>query len=385
MALATINEEQRMIQTMARDFAREVLLPTASQRDHDRAFPAEVLAQMAELGFMGMMVPEEYGGAGVDALSYALALAEIAYGCASTAVIMSVHNSICCEAMVKFGDEGQKRQWLPSMCDGRIIGAFGLTEPGAGSDPSGQKTTATRDGEHYVINGVKQFITTGSNAGLTIVTAYTDKAKTHRGISAFIVPKGTPGLIVGKAEDKLGLKASDTVQLIFEDCRVPAANMLGREGEGFRVAMTCLDSGRIGIAAQSLGVARACLDEAIAFIDSREQFGHPISQYQGIRWRIADMATEIEAAELLCLNAATLKAQGKRFTAEASMAKLFASEMVNRITGQCLQLHGGYGFCREYDIERHFRDARVFTIYEGTSEIQRVVISNQILGPQRLR
>ncbi|ADK84653.1 acyl-CoA dehydrogenase domain protein [Desulfarculus baarsii DSM 2075] len=385
MALAFINEEQRMIQTMARDFAREVLLPGAGQRDREGRFPADMLARMAELGFLGMMVPEEYGGAGVDAVSYVLALAEIAYGCASTAVVMSVHNSICCEAMVKFGSEEQKRQWLPPMCDGRVIGAFGLTEPGAGSDPSGQITTAVRDGDYWVLSGVKQFITTGSNAGLTIVTAYTDKSKKHRGVSAFLVPKGSPGLVVGKAEDKLGLKASDTVQLILEDCRVPAANMLGREGEGFRVAMTCLDAGRIGIAAQSLGVARACLDEAVTFIDSREQFGRAISQFQGVRWRIADMATEIEAAELLCVNAALLKAQGQRFTAEASMAKLFASEMVNRITSQCLQLHGGYGFCKEYDIERHFRDARVFTIYEGTSEIQRVVISNHVLGPQRVR
>lgn len=385
MAIAALTEEQQMIQTMARDFAREVLMPTASERDRTCEFPADNLSHMAELGFMGMAVPEAFGGAGVDAVSYVLALSEIAYGCASTAVVMSVHNSICCEAIVKFGTEEQKQKWLPPMCTGEIIGAFGLTEPGAGSDPSGQRTTAVQEGDGWVLNGTKQFITTGAHAGLTIVTAYTDKDKKHRGISAFIVPKNTPGLIVGKAEDKLGLKASDTVQLILEDCRVPAENMLGKRGDGFIIAMTCLDSGRIGISAQSVGVARACLDEAIDFVETREQFGKPISDFQGIRWRIADMATEIEAAEMMCVNAAMLKQSGRRFTAEASMAKLFASEMVNRITGQCLQLHGGYGFCQEYDIERHFRDARVFTIYEGTSEIQRLVISNQILGPPKTR
>ncbi len=385
MAIAALTEEQQMIQDMARDFAREVLMPTAGQRDRTCEFPAENLARMAELGFMGMAVPEQYGGAGVDAVSYVLALSEIAYGCASTAVVMSVHNSICCEAIVKFGTEDQKNTWLPPMCTGEIIGAFGLTEPGAGSDPSSQRTTAVLDGDEWVINGTKQFITTGSHAGLTIVTAYTDRDKKHRGISAFIVPKDTPGLIVGKAEDKLGLKASDTVQLILEDCRVPAENMLGKRGDGFIIAMTCLDSGRIGISAQSVGVARACLDEAIDFVETREQFGKPIGDFQGIRWRVADMATEIEAAEMMCVNAAMLKQAGRKFTAEASMAKLFASEMVNRITGQCLQMHGGYGFCREYDIERHFRDARVFTIYEGTSEIQRMVISNQVMGPPKFR
>lgn len=376
-----LSEEQLMIQTMARDFAREVVMPGAAQRDRDHVFPADILAQMGELGFMGMMVPDTYGGSGVDAVSYVLALTEIAYACAATAVVMSVHNSICCESVLHFGSEEQKKYWLPQMCTGGCIGAFALTEPHAGSDPSSQRTTAVLDGDEWVINGSKQFITTGGHAGVTIVTAVSDRAKRHRGISAFLVPAGTKGLVVGKAEEKLGLKASDTVQLIFEDCRVPKDAMLGRPGEGFRVAMAALDCGRIGIAAQSVGVAQACLDEAISYTNTREQFGQLLSDFQGLRWRLAEMATEIEASRLLCLNAASLKDLGQRYGMEASMAKMFASEMVNRVAGQALQMHGGYGYCSEYNIERHYRDARVFTIYEGTSEIQRVVISNNLLGP----
>ncbi|MCF8064502.1 MAG: acyl-CoA dehydrogenase [Desulfarculaceae bacterium] len=384
MAFA-LTEEQVMIQTMARDFAREVLLPTASERDRTHEFPRENLLQMGELGFMGMMVPEAYGGVGVDTVSYALALSEIAYGCASTAVVMSVHNSICCEALVRFGSEEQKRRWLPQMTTGECIGAFALTEPNAGSDPSSQRTTAVADGDEWVINGTKQFITTGKNAGVVMVTAVNDKNKRHRGISAFLVPQGTPGMSVGKVEEKLGLKASDTVQLIFEDCRVPQDCILGKPGDGFRAAMVCLDSGRIGIAAQSVGVAMACLDEAMDFTKAREQFGRPISDFQGIRWKLADMATQIEAARLLFLNAASLKDLGKRYSMEASMAKLFASEMVQQVAGQAIQMHGGYGFCSEYPVERHYRDCRVFTLYEGTSEIQRIVISNNLLGPQMVR
>ncbi|KMY66388.1 acyl-CoA dehydrogenase [Desulfocarbo indianensis] len=380
-----LTEEQAMIQTMARDFAREVVLPGAAQRDRDKIFPRDILSQMGELGFMGMMVPETYGGAAVDMVSYVLALTEIAYGCASTAVVMSVHNSICCEAFLHFGAEEQKQQWLPAMCSGQCIGAFALTEPHAGSDPASQRTIAVADGDEWVLNGSKQFITTGKNAGLVIVTALTDRSKRHRGISAFIVPQGTPGMVVGKEEDKLGLRASDTVQLAFEDCRIPLDNMLGKPGEGFKIAMTCLDSGRIGIAAQSIGVAQACLDESIAYMHEREAFGHPLSDFQGLRWKVADMAVEIEAARLLALSAASLKDLGKRYGQEASMAKLYASEMVNRVTGQAIQIHGGYGYCAEYPMERHYRDARVFTIYEGTSEIQRLVISNNILGPSMMR
>jgi len=376
-----LTEEQSMIQTMARDFAREVVMPGAAERDNTREFPRDILMQMGELGFMGMMVPTEYGGAGTDMVSYVLALTEIAYACASTAVVMSVHNSICCESVVNFGDQAQKKRWLPRMCTGECIAAFALTEPHAGSDPAAQRTTARLEDGHWVLNGTKQFISTGKNAGLIIVTAVTDRAKRHRGISAFLVPQGAPGLVIGKEEDKLGLKASDTVQLIFEDCRVAEDAILGKPGEGFRVAMAGLDCGRIGISAQSVGVATACLDEAVAYMHEREAFGRPIADFQGLRWKVADMATEIEAARLLCLNAASLKDQGKRYTREASMAKLYASEMVNRVAGQAIQIYGGYGYSSEYPMERHYRDARVFTIYEGTSEIQRLVISNNILGP----
>jgi butyryl-CoA dehydrogenase len=380
-----LTEEQVMIQTLARDFAREVLMPTAAERDRTKEFPRENLLKMGELGFLGMMVPPEYGGVGVDTMSYALALSEIAYGCASTAVVMSVHNSICCEAINRFGSDEQKSQWLPQMATGECIGAFALTEPGAGSDPSAQRTSAVLDGGEWVLNGTKQFITTGSNAGVIIVTAVSDRERGHRGISAFLVPQGTPGLIVGKVEDKLGLRASDTVQLVFEDCRIPAGNVLGQPGMGFKIAMVCLDGGRIGISAQSVGVATACLDEAMAFTSEREQFGRPVSDFQGLRWMMADMATQIEAARMMCLNAASLKDRGKPYSMQASMAKLFASEMVQKVAGQAIQMHGGYGFSTEYNAERHYRDARVFTIYEGTSEIQRIVISHNLLGPPTVK
>ena len=374
----TLTEEQRMIQSMARDFARNELLPTAAERDRTKEFPLENLRKMAELGFMGMTVPEAYGGAGVDTVSYALALTEIAYACASTAVVMSVHNSIVCEAILKFGSEEIKQNYLTRLTSGDIIGSFALTEAGAGSDPSSQKTSAIRDGDDWIINGSKQFITTGLNSGITIVTVVTDKTRKHRGISAFIVEKGTAGFQVGKIEEKMGLRASDTVELIFEDCRVPGKNLLGREGEGFIIAMTTLDCGRIGIAGQSVGVAQAALDASVQYAKEREQFGHPIAEFQGLRWMMADMAVEIEAARLMALNAASLKDQGLRFSNEASMAKLFASEMVNRVVYKAVQVHGGYGYIQDFPVERFYRDARVFTIYEGTSEIQRVVIANHL-------
>jgi alkylation response protein AidB-like acyl-CoA dehydrogenase len=332
---------------------------------------------------MGMMVPPEYGGEGADTVSYVLALSEIAYSCASTAVVMSVHNSIVCESIVRYGNEEQKKRFLKPLTSGKKIGAFALTEPEAGSDPVSQTTTAVRDGDEYVINGEKRFITSGKNSGLVIVTAKTDESKGHRGISAFVVEKNTPGMVVGRIEDKLGLRASDTTDLVFENCRVPAKNLLGEEGEGFKLAMTALDAGRIGIAAQSVGVAQAALDAAVKYAKQREQFGQPISKFQGIRWTIADMATEIEAARQLMLSAASMKDRKEKYTLQASMAKLFASEMVNRITGKAIQMFGGYGFIKDYPVERFYRDARVFTIYEGTSEIQRVVISNNILKDRK--
>jgi butyryl-CoA dehydrogenase len=376
-------EEQLMIQSMVRDLARSEFAPKAMERDKTKEFPVDNLQMLGELGLMGMMVPPEYGGSGADTVSYVLALAEVAYACASTAVVMSVHNSIVCESIMRNGSEDQKQKYLKRMATGEIIGAFALTEPNAGSDPVGQTTKAVFEGDCYILNGTKRFTTTGKNAGLIIVTAKTDEAARHKGISAFLVEQGTPGLTVGPLEDKMGLRASDTADLIFEDCRIPVENRLGNEGDGFLIAMTGLDGGRIGIAAQSVGVAQAAFDASVKYAREREQFGQSISKFQGLRWIVADMATEIEAARLMMLSAAEMKDHGENFTLQASMAKLYASEMVNRITAKAVQLHGGYGFTKEYAVERFYRDARVFTIYEGTSEIQRVVISNQIFRDKR--
>ena len=381
--LFKLTDEQLMIQNMVREFSRKVIAATASERDKTKEFPAENFKQMGELGLMGMMVPEEYGGEAADAVSYVLALSEIAYSCASTSVVMSVQNSIVCESFNKFGTDEQKKEFLVPLAEGEIIGAFGLTEPDAGSDPVSQATTAEKDGDEYIINGTKRFITSGENCSVVLVTAKTDETKGHKGISCFIVPKGTPGLIVGHHEDKMGLRASDTTDLIFENCRVPAINILGKEGDGFKIAMSGLDSGRIGIAAQSLGVAQAAFDAAVKYAKKRKQFGVPITKHQAIRFQIADMAVQIEAARQLVFSAASMKDRGENFTREASIAKLFASEMVQDITARAIQIHGGYGFTKDYDVERFYRDARVFTIYEGTSEIQRIVISNNILKDKR--
>lgn len=375
-----LTEEQKMIRAMVRDFARAEILPTASERDKTNAFPTDILLKMGELGLMGMNVPPEYNGAGVDTISYSVALQEVAYACASTAVIMSVHNSVACGPIFLFGSDYLKESHLKSLATGRKIGSFALTEPGAGSDPASQKTKAVRDGGSYVINGTKIFITSGKNSHVTVVTAYTNRQKKHRGISAFVVEKGTPGFSVGKEEEKMGLRASDTVELIFQDCRVPAENLLGNEGDGFIIAMTSLDGGRIGIASQSVGLAQACLDAAVGYARERVQFGRPIAQFQAIRWMIADMATQIEAARHLTFHAAAMKDRGENFTSAASMAKVFASEMANKVAYQALQIHGGYGYIKEFPVERYYRDARVFTLYEGTSEIQRKVIADSIFG-----
>ncbi len=381
--LFKLTDEQVMIQAMVREFSRKVIAATAAERDRTKEFPADNLKKMGELGLMGMMVPAEYGGEGADTISYVLALSEIAYSCASTAVIMSVHNSIVCQSILRYGTEKQKSKYFKPLCTADMIGAFALTEPQAGSDPVSQNTTAVRDGDYYILNGTKRFTTTGQNAGLVIVTAKTDESARHRGISAFIVTKKTSGFSVGRVEDKMGLRASDTCDLNFDNCRVPVEDRLGKEGEGFKIAMTALDGGRIGIAAQSVGVAQAALDAAVQYTKKREQFGQKISKFQGLRWIIADMATELEAARQLMLSAAALKDSGEKFTAQASMAKLFASEMVNRVTAKALQLHGGYGYVTDYPVERFYRDARVFTIYEGTSEIQRMVIANHIFKDKR--
>lgn len=375
-----LSEEQKMIRAMVRDFSREVILPTAAERDRTGKFPKEILNQMGELGLLGMNVPPEYNGAGVDTISYSLALQEVGYACASTAVIMSVHNSVACGPIYLFGSDYLREKYLKQLAAGRMIGSFALTEAGAGSDPASQKTKAVKNGDRYVINGTKMFITTGKHSDLTVVTGYTHPEKRHRGISAFVVEKGTPGFHVGKVEEKMGLRASDTVELIFEDCSVPAQNLVGQEGDGFIIAMASLDGGRIGIASQSVGLAQACLDAAVSYAKERVQFNRAISQFQGIRWMIADMATSIEASRLLTFNAAAMKDNGENFSAAASMAKVFASEMANKVAYQALQIHGGYGYMKEYPVERYYRDARVFTIYEGTSEIQRRVIAKHIIG-----
>ena len=375
-----LNDEQKMIQAMVRDLARDLIIPSAAERDRTKEFPAHIIKKMGELGLMGMSIPSEYNGAGVDTISYSVALQEIGYACASTAVIMSVHNSVSCGPIYRFGSDFLKENYLKVLATGEKLGCFALTEPDAGSDPASQKSTAKRDGSTYILNGSKAWITSGKNSDVVVATAYTDRSKRHRGISAFVLEKGMPGFTVGPEEDKMGQRASDSTSLIFEDCRVPAENLLGDEGEGFIISMTALDEGRIGIASMSVGIAQASLDAALSYARERKQFGNPIAKFQGIRWMIADMTVQIEAARLLTLNAAALKDKGERFTAEASMAKLFASETSNKVAYQALQIHGGYGYSKEYPIERYYRDARVTTIYEGTSEVQRIVIANNVIG-----
>jgi len=374
-----LNEEQMMIQAMVKDLAREAILPTAAERDKTKEFPKDIIKQMGELGLMGMSVPAEYNGAGVDTISYSLALQEIGYACASTAIIMSVHNSVSCGPIYRFGSDFLKENFLKPLAAGQKLGCFAVTEPGAGSDPAGAKSTAKKDGNSYILNGTKAWITSGKNADVVVATAYTNKAKKHRGISTFVLEKGMPGFIVGPDEDKMGQRASDCTSLIFEDCRVPAENLLGEEGEGFIIAMTALDEGRIGVASISVGLSQACLDAAVTYAQERVQFGSPLSKFQGIRWMIADMAVQIEASRLLTFNAASMKDRGEKFTREASMAKLFASETANRSAYQAIQIHGGYGYSKEYPVERYYRDARVLTIYEGTSEVQRIVVANNTI------
>jgi len=373
-----LTEEQRMIQMMAREFARREIEPQAAENDRTGRFPKEVVAKMGELGLMGMMVPAAYGGAEVGAVSYSVALQEIAYACASTAVTMSVTN-LTCEPILLFGTEEQKRKWLPPLAGGEYLGAFALTEPEAGSDPGSMRTMARRKGDTYRISGTKVFITNGGVAGTFIVVARTQEGGGNKGLSAFLVSSGTPGLKVGAEEQKMGLRASNTVELIFEDCAVPAEQRLGEEGQGFVVAMAALDGGRIGIASQATGMGQACLDEAVRYSQERKQFGRYLASFQAIAWMIADMRTELEAARLLTWQAARKKDLGLPFTQDASMAKLFASEMVNRAAYRALQIHGGYGYTKHFKVERLYRDARVTTLYEGTSEVQRIVISRETL------
>jgi alkylation response protein AidB-like acyl-CoA dehydrogenase len=373
-----LTREQEMIRLMAKEFAKKELEPYAHKMDKEGKFPEAVVKKMGSLGFMGMMVPYEYGGTGAGAVSYSLALQEIAYSCASTAVTMSVAN-LSTEPLLKFGNEEQKEKYLTPLASGEKLGAFAITEPGAGSDPGSMTVRAERKGSYYLLNGTKIFITHGNYADVINLVAKTNPEKGNKGLSAFIVEKGMSGFSVGKSEDKMGLRASNTVELILEDCKVPKENLLGSEGLGFKIAMTALDSGRIGIASQSVGIARACLDEATKYAKERKQFGKTISSFQAIQWMIADMATQIEAAYLLTLSAAEMKDSGLAFTREASMAKLFASETANNVAYKALQVHGGYGYIKEFKIERLYRDARATTIYEGTSEVQRIVIARETL------
>ncbi len=373
-----LTEEQQMIQLMVREFARKEIEPVAAENDRQGTFPMELVVKMANLGLMGMMVPACYGGSDVGAVSYSIAVQEIAYACASTAVTMSVSN-LSCEPILLFGTEEQKKIWLPPLASGRVIGAFAITEPEAGSDAGSVRTRATRKGDYYKLSGAKVFITNGSYAGTIIVIARTTAGTGSKGLSAFIVDGTAPGLSRGAVEEKMGLRASNTVELIFDECTVPVEQRLGEEGQGFLVAMKALDGGRIGIASQACGLGRACLDEAVTYALGRKQFGRYIANFQAIAWMIADMATELEAARLLTFQAAHLKDKAVPFTKEASMAKLYASEMANRLAYKAVQIHGGYGYTKHFKVERLYRDARVTTLYEGTSEVQRIVISRETL------
>lgn len=373
-----LTEEQAMIRKLAREFAEDEVAPGAAHRDEAGEFPREIIKRMGELGLLGIPFPEEYGGAGGDYVSYALAVEEISRACASTGITYAAHVSIGTSPIEYFGTEEQKQKWLVPLARGDMLAAFGLTEPGAGSDAAGTQTTAVRDGDYWVINGSKCFITNGSYAGVAVVTAVTEKEKGHRGISSFIVPAGTPGFSLGSRYDKMGLRSSDTVELIFNDCRIPAENLLGRPGDGFRQFMVTLDGGRISIGAMAVGIAQACLDASLKYAKERVQFGQTISKFQAIQFKLADMATEIELARNLVLKAAWLKDMGRPFTRESAMAKLFASEVAVRSALQAIQIHGGYGYMREYPVERYLRDAKLTEIGEGTSEIQRLVIARQL-------
>lgn len=373
-----LTEEQTMIREMARAFASEQLAPYAAERDRTHAFPADAVRQMGELGLLGMLVPEEWGGAGADHIAYALAIEEVAAGEGACSTIMSVHNSVACAPILKFGTDAQKERFLRPMARGELLGAFALTEPQAGSDAAALRTRAVKSNGDYVLNGVKQFITSGKYAQVVIAFAVTDPAAGKKGITAFIVPTDTPGYLVTRIEEKMGQRASDTAQITFENLRLPADLRLGGEGDGYRIALANLEGGRIGIASQSVGMARAAFEAALAYAKEREAFGRPIIEHQAIAFRLADMATEIDAARLMVLRAAGLRDRGEPCLKEASMAKLFASEMAERVCSAAIQVLGGYGYVSDFPVERILRDVRVSQIYEGTSDVQRIVISRAV-------
>lgn len=379
MSIVELTEEQDLIQKTAKDFAAHKIRPVAAEHDREGSFPREIISKLGELGFMGIMVPEEYGGSGFDCLTYVIALEEIAVACASTAIIMSVNNSLVCEPILGFATDDQKRSCLPELASGKKLGCFALSEPEAGSDPASMRTTAVKKGKSYIINGTKSWITNGAEADTAILFAATDPSKKHHGISAFIIDMDTPGVKVGKLEHKLGIKASSTAQLFFEDCKVPESAILGEEGDGFRIAMSTLDGGRIGVAAQAVGIARAALEEAVRYSKERKAFGKPISNFQGLQFMIADMATKLEASRLLTWQSAVMKDRKENYSKKSAMAKLFASETAMWVTTKAIQIHGGYGYTVDYPVERFFRDAKITEIYEGTSEIQRNVIARETL------
>jgi butyryl-CoA dehydrogenase len=376
-----LTEEQQMVREMCRSYAENELKPIAAELDQTHEFPMSHVRALGEMGLMGVVYPEEYNGSGMDYISYAIAIEEISRGCASTGVVLSAHNSLCLSPIYYYGTEEQKKKYLPKLCTGEWIGCFGITEADAGSDAAGTRTTAELKDGKWVLNGTKNFITNGGVADVSVVMASTDREKGHRGLSMFIVETGTEGFSVGKTEDKLGINASSTTELVFDNCSLPEENLLGEVGQGFKISMHTLDGGRVGIAAQAVGIAQAAFDEAVAYAAERKQFGQSLSKFQAIQWMLADMATDIEASRLLTYRAAQNIGTGdrQRYSKEAAMAKLFASEASHRVTHKAIQILGGYGYTRDYPVERHYRDARITEIYEGTSEIQRLVIATNVL------
>jgi alkylation response protein AidB-like acyl-CoA dehydrogenase len=375
-----LTEEQQMLRDTVRRFAETEIKPKAAELDETHEHPAEIVKQLGELGLMGIAVPEQYGGGGMDYVSYVLALIEVSKACASTGVIMSAQNSLYCFPVYAYSTDEQKKKYLYPCAAGEKIGCYGLTEAGAGSDPAALRTTAVRDGDEWVINGEKKFITNGNVASFGVIAAVSEKGKGYKGISSFVVDlENTTGFKLGRVEEKMGILASGTAELIFEDARVPGDALLGKEGEGFKQMLTTLDGGRIGIAAQAVGIGRAVLEEALEYANTREQFGKPISSFQGIQWKLADMATELDAAELLTLRAAWLEDHKRPYEKAAAMAKMYASDVTMRASVEGVQILGGYGYCKEYPMERHMRDAKICQIYEGTNEIMRLVIARNLI------
>ena len=379
MLTSSLTEEQKLIKNLASEFSEKEIKPVASEIDKNSAFPTELVRRLFDLGFMGHFVPEQYGGSGLDYLSYVIVVEEISKACASTGTIVMVHNSLACGPILDFGTEEQKKKYLPALSSGNVIGCFALSEPESGSDAASIRTSAVKKDGHYVINGTKSWITNGSESGVAILFARTDKSKASRGITAFVIDLDTPGISLGKSESKLGIKATSTSQLIFEDCKLPSNSVLGKEGEGFKIAMKTLDAGRMGVAAQAVGIAQASLDASVEYSKERKAFGETISSFQGVQFILADMATRIEASRLLSYKAALMKDRGEKHTKHSSMAKLYASETAMWVATKGIQVHGGNGYTTDYPVERYFRDAKITEIYEGTSEIQRIVIARQVL------